>query len=344
MKNPFARASILAPRFVMAAALGAALILALGACTPKKPKIWIYTSIYKEVVEEMKPELQAAVPDADIEWFQNGSENVAAKLNAEIAAGKPKADLVLTSDPFWYLELKRTGHLLNYISAIQKDLPAGYADPEGAFATVRLPVMVIGYNSKTMTEADLPKTWKALAEAKYAGKLTMPSPLESGSAFTAVALLSKKLGWDYFKDLRKLNVLAAGGNGAVISRMETNERPLGIVLLENILKAQTKGSPIKAIYPEDGVIPVVSPIAILKETEHPELAKKVYDWFYIEAAQKAMVKSGMYPALAAIPSPVGARTLAEVQKQMMPWNPQILDELFGQRDTIKNRFTEIVLH
>ena len=51
------------------------------------------------------------------------------------------------------------------------------------------------------------------------------------------------------------------GNVSVITRIETRERPVGVVLLENILKAQAKGSPVKAIYPTDGGIPVPSPIA-----------------------------------------------------------------------------------
>jgi iron(III) transport system substrate-binding protein len=313
----------------------------LGGCSSKKT-VWIYTSIYKEVIEEMKPSLEKALPDTRIEWFQSGSENIASKVNAELAAGRSKADLILTSDPFWYLELKKSGKLLNYQSPAARGVPTQFMDPDGAFSEVRLPVMVIGYNSAALQPGEIPKTWKDLINPKWKGKLTMPSPLESGTSFTSVALLSKAYGWDFFKELRKQDILAAGGNSSVITRIETKEKPLGIVLLENILKAQSKGSPVRPIYPEDGTIPVTSPIAILQDTRNPEIAKKVYDWFFGEDAQKAMVKSGMYSRVSGIPAPANAKGLGE--QKMMPWSPQILQELFDERDAIKTKFSEVVLH
>lgn len=306
-------------------------------------KVWIYTSIYKEVIEEMRAPLKQAVPEADVEWFQSGSENVAGKVTAELAAGRAKADLILTSDPFWYLELKQAGQLLPYASPAAKETPALFADPDGAFAGVRMPVMVIGYNETALKPEELPKGWKDLADPRWKGKLAMPSPLESGTAFTTVALLSRAHGWDYFKELRKNEILAAGGNSTVITRIETKERPVGIVLLENILKAQSKGSPVRAIYPSDGAIPVNSPIAILKDARRPELAKKVYDWFFTREAQERIVKSGMYSLLPGVKEHPGAKQWSEVQAAMMPWSPEVLQEIYTKRDEIKARFSEIIL-
>lgn len=317
----------------------------MTACTRSGGKqVWIYTSIYKEVIEEMKGPLQKAVPEADIQWFQGGSENVASKLSAELAAGHAKADLILTSDPFWYLELKSAGKLLPVHGAVAtQGTPAAFADPDGAFTGVRLPVILIGYNESAIAASEAPKSWKDLLDPKWKGKIAMPSPLESGTAFTAVALLSKNLGWEYFQALQKQDVLAAGGNSSVITRIETKERPIGIVLLENILKAREKGSPVQAVYPSDGAIPVNSPIAILKDTRNPELARKVHDWFFSDEAQKAMVKSGMYSLIPGIPSHPGARPWKEVQGQLLRWSPEIAAELFSKREEIKTRFAETVL-
>ncbi len=317
--------------------------LSLTAACTKKKEIWIYTSIYKEVIAELTPALERAMPGTKIQWYQGGSETIASKVNAEISAGKAKADLILTSDPFWYEELMVAGKLLPYESAIAKKTPADYLDPAHHFANVRLPVMVIGYNSDVLKESDLPKSWQDLTKKEFKGKLAMPSPLESGTAFVTVALLSKKYGWDYFKALQANDLLAAGGNSSVINRIETKEKPIGIVLLENILKAWGKGSPVRPIYPTDGIIPVLSPIAILKDSEHPEDAKKVYDWFFTDEAQNAIVKSGMYSMLPGIPAPVNGLPFAEASAKMMPWSGSILDELFQHRDSIKKQFHDLIL-
>jgi iron(III) transport system substrate-binding protein len=319
-------------------------VLLPSGCTGGQPKFWIYTSIYKEVIEEMKPALHAAYPDVRIEFYQGGSETIASKVNAQIAAGRTRADLILTSDPFWYLELKKAGELLPYASPSARDIPAAFRDPEHTFTEVRLPVMVMAYHSGVLKEDEIPKNWKDLADPRWKKKLAMPSPLESGTAFAAVALLSKKYGWDFFQALRANDILAAGGNSSVITRIETKERPLGIVLLENVLKAQSKKSPVRPIYPADGTIPVTSPIAILKDSRQPELAKKIYDWFFSADAQRAMVKSGMYSRVEGITAPLNARALPELSRSMMPWSAQVLEELYGERDSIKTKFTEIVLH
>ncbi|MGZ3696630.1 MAG: ABC transporter substrate-binding protein [Bdellovibrionota bacterium] len=314
--------------------------LTLSSCQSKN-EVWVYTSLYKEVIAEMEPMLRAAFPEVDVKFFQGGSENVAAKLNTELAAGHTKADLILTSDPFWYFELKQGGKLLAYDSPAARAVPAAFSDPDHAFVTVRIPVMVIGYNGEAFRDpSSLPKSWKDLPAQK--GKVSIGSPLESGTTFTAVALLQKQYGWLFFKQLRDQDLISAGGNNSVINRIETKERPIGIVLLENILKARSKGSTVRPIYPNDGAVLVPSPIAILKESKNPELAKKIYDWFFSTEAQNAIVKSGMYSPLPQIAPPAGAKAWAEFRK--MPWSPQLGSEIFSQREQIKTKYSEVVLH
>jgi ABC-type glycerol-3-phosphate transport system substrate-binding protein len=73
--------------------LGLALLSGSG-CTSKN-RVWIYTSMYKEVIAEMKPQLERALPDIEVRWYQGGSENVAARINTELFAGRTQADLIL---------------------------------------------------------------------------------------------------------------------------------------------------------------------------------------------------------------------------------------------------------
>lgn len=322
------------------------LVSATG-CKPSKPQVWIYTSIYKEVVAELEKPLSEAVPEVEIRWFQSGSETIASKVSAELLVGRSRADLILTSDPFWYQELKNAGHLMPYRSPESKYVPTDYQDPDNAFTTVRLPVLVMSYNSKALTEAEAPHSWKDLLQPQWKNKIAMGSPLESGASFTGVSLLSKKLGWEYFESLKKQNVMVGGGNSTVLNRIETQERLIGLLLLENILKAQGKGSPVRPIYPSEGPIPVSSPIAILKTTRQPEAVKKIYDWFFGLRAQEALVHSGMYSFHPNAGTPPHGRELKEaipVQGPKMNWNPGLLQEIFSQRQAIKIKFSEMFLH
>ena len=101
---------------------------------------------------------------------------------------------------------------------------------------------------------------------------------------------------------------------------------------------------VHAVHPADGAVPVPSPAAILKGTAEPEIAKKVYDWFFSPAAQQAIIAGGMYSPLPGQPSPSGARPWEELSGQLQPWSPAVLQEVFGQRDAIKAQFSKIVLN
>lgn len=320
-----------------------ALLLSLSACTKSaKKELWVYTSVYQEVIEMMKPQMAKSLPDVTIQWFASGSEKVGAKINAEIEANNLQADILMTSDPFSYIDLKNKGLFVSYESPNAKNIPHDLNDADHYFATVRVPVMVMALNRNMLAADQAPKSFLELTEKKWKGKVTMGSPLESGTNFTTVATLSRKYGWDYFKKLRANDVMAAGGNSAVRQRLEGREFPVGILLLENILQAQSQGSPLDAIYPEDGVVLVPSPMAIFKRTKHLAEAQKLVDFFFSEQGQIAMVKGNMYSANPDIDSPKRARPFDQILKRSFAWNQEFAQAVLADHQKIKENFSRIM--
>ena len=173
----------------------------------------------------------------------------------------------------------------------------------------------------------------------------MGDPLSSGSTFTAVAALTGKYGWEYFEALRKNDVVSAGGNSKVLERVSTGEKEVGIILLENLLKAKKDNpdSPAEIIYPADGAILVPSPIAIVKTTGAPDAAKRIYDFMLSDAGQKAIVRGNMYSPIERIAAPEGARSWGEVYgNTLIAWSPEYLRETMARREEIKQRFSRIM--
>ena len=191
-------------------------LLMMPACSKKsKKELWVYTSMYKDMIELMKDDVQKEFPEVRIQWFASGSEKVSAKINAELEAKNLQADILMTSDPFFYIELKNKGLLTPYESPNSKNVPPALKDSEHYFATQRVPVVVMAYNRNVLKPHEIPKTFKELTEEKWKGKVMMGSPLESGTTFTAVAALNAKYGWDFFKKLRANNAVSSGGNSTV---------------------------------------------------------------------------------------------------------------------------------
>jgi iron(III) transport system substrate-binding protein len=336
--------SRLAARFVLLSVIP--LLLACGKADPR-PTVTIYASIYENVIARLDAVLKEEFPDIRVEWFQRGSEDIATKVSAEIAAGQIRADLIMTSDPFWYEELKDGGFLLPYESPAAAAIPASLKDPDHAFVTARIPVMVMTANASRLSPEEMPRTFAELADPRWDGRATMPNPLQSGSSFTAVAALNTKYGWEYFEALRRNGIVAAGGNSAVLNRVASGEKDAGIILLENLLNAHAgnPNHPTAIIYPEDGCILVPSPIAITAHSGNPDAAKRIYDFMLSDAGQNALAQQGfMYSPFDHIAPPAGARPWSEVfATALVVWSPEYLHETREARETIKSTFSRIVL-
>ncbi len=336
----------------------ATLLFSVTGCTNKnqKKEVWIYTSLYKDTIADIQPKLEEKFPDVKFNFYQAGSEEVAAKVNAEMIAGGIQADILISSDRFWYEDMGNQGKLESFQPTGADAIPAFYRNPKGYYTTVSYPVMVLAYNSEVINEKDAPKSFKELTEPKWKGKVSSGSPLASGTNFTTMAFLKKAYGWDYYKSLRKNELIAEGGNSGVIRRLQSKERPVGIVLLENLLRLQESDPRIKTVFPEDGVVIQSNVLAIVKkgatettdangdkhDKKSKDQVKQIADWFFAKDGQEAMTRSFMYASMPGYEPPKGAPALETLLNKAMPWSREFIDETLQARDSLKEEFTKIV--
>ncbi|MDF1700344.1 MAG: extracellular solute-binding protein [Planctomycetota bacterium] len=300
----------------------------------------IYTSIYPQVIEQMEPKLRERFPGVTFRWYQMGSEQIAGRIGIELETGSTPCDLLLTSDPFFYAQLAEAGHLLPYESPAAAEVPAGLKDPAGRYATVRVPLMVIAVNHEKLAADQHPTSFADLADKRFAGKIAMGDPLKSGTTFTTVAAWVRGKGWPFIEKLAANDIVSAGGNSSVLRELESGARPVGVILLENLLPSLAAGAPITVIYPSDGAVPVPSPVAIMKQTDTPALAKEVYDFLYSPAMQAEIVAGFMYSPLPRNAPPEGGRPWGELA--LFPWDADALAWVKDERGAIKKRFRAIL--
>lgn len=308
---------------------------------PNENELWIYTSTYKDTIADIEPLLKKKFPDIEFKFYQAGSEEITAKINAEMLAGGTKADILIFSDRFWYEEATELGKLHSYHPKGSETVDPLFKQPQGFYTSVSFPLMVMIYNSDVYNDSTAPKTFKEMADPKWKDKFATGSPLASGTNFTTVSFLERAYGWDYFQKLRDNNTISEGGNSSVIRRVQTKERPVGWVLLENVLRLKAD-SKIKTIYPEDGSIVQSNVLAITKKNKSRVNAEKVADWFFSKDGQEAMTRSYMYSVLPDFPPPKGAKDFKVVLKTAPKWTPEVLKDILEKREDIKEEFARIM--
>ena len=248
-------------KWMLGAAAILALSVALAGCgggdkkaekkaTGTKGELMVYTSIYPDIIDNMcKPNVAKAFPEMKVNWFQGGTEKVVTKITGEIKAKKIGADVLMVADPSYYLKLEDQKLLLPYKSKEEKNLINDKA-ADGAWYAVRVCNMIIAYNADKLKAEDAPKNWTDLADPKWKGKIAMPNPMLSGTAYVAVGALADKYGWEYFDKLKANGLRVEEGNSAIQNKLLTGEYAAAMILEENILKlANTKKDPLKVIYP-----------------------------------------------------------------------------------------------
>ncbi len=304
--------------------------------------LWIYTSMYKDTIKDLEPLLAEDFPGVEFKWFQAGSEDIAAKVNGEILAGQLKADVLISSDRFWYEEMGNQGNLISYAPKGSSEVDSQLKHPNSYYHTVSIPVMVMAYNNEVIKKDQAPKSYKEMMEDKYKGLFTTGSPLSSGTNFTTMAMLQHHYSWDYFKKLKANETIAQGGNSAVIRRIQNKERPIGWVLLENLLRFQGKDERLEIVYPEDGVVIHSNVMGITAKKGNRDLAKKFADWMYGEKGQSMMTKSFMYSPIPSFDPPTGAPPFSKLLENSFEWTQDFIKKVTETRSELKETYTEIM--
>ena len=329
----------------MAASVLLAGMLAITGCggTEQKAEVKttnqlkVYTSVYNGMVQEMaKPVVAQQLKDVNVDWQTAGSEKVKKKIIDELKQGKTDADVVMISDPSFYLQLKKDGKLLDYKSKEAAEL-AVLVDADGAFTPIRVSSVVIAVNRDKIE--DIPKSWEDLLDPKYKGKIAMPDPKVAATALATVSALADKFGWEYWRQLRENDVIVSPTT-EMRDKFSRGEYPITITMEEDVLK-QKMALNVNAeiVYPEEGSVLVPGYIGILKDAKNPESAKKLVDWWLSEEGQSAMSLAFMHPVKFGIKEPAGSRTLFEQQIHSLPvnWNRLMVEE-----QLVKDRFDEIM--
>ena len=85
--------------------------------------------------------------------------------------------------------------------------PKEHWDPEGMYASWRLTLSPIAYNTSLVKAEDAPKGFNDLLDPKWVGKIVKAHPGYSGTIMTATQQLARDLGWGYFEKLAKQKIM-----------------------------------------------------------------------------------------------------------------------------------------
>ena len=256
-------------------------------------KLVIYTSMKESLIGGIVEGFKAKNPGIEVDWQSAGAGKIMAKLEAERQSGHLMADIIWTSEVPDFYQMKNEGLLEKYQPAGFDELLNPFDDYDGSFTAARLGTLGIVINiNKVTTE---PTGWETIAtDPLYKNSFGIADPALSGTAFMSIALLEKQFGWDYIIRLHDNGASKSKGSGRVVD--DTADGVLNACLGVDYITAVKidKGAPLKMVYPPE-LLMVPSPVAIFKDADHKELAKKFLDYLVTQEAQQMVANAGTVP-------------------------------------------------
>lgn len=166
-------------------------------------------------------------------------------------------------------------------------------------------VFGIAYNTKMLSEDEVPKTWGGLVDPKWRRKVVIDVGL------SPLARLVPVIGREAVLDLAKRYVanrpIYADGQPTAAAKVVSGEGPLGALSLSSALDEQMKGAPIGLIFPEPQALISQQVVYVSKNAPHPNLAKLWAAWLSSEGMEtKPMLDEGIVRAWPESPGPFGA--------------------------------------
>ena len=313
----------------------AAICLASPLAAQPAGKLVLYTSQPDRDAQRTVDGFRAKNPDVEVEIFRSGTTEVMSKLMAEIAAGAPRADVLLIADALSMEKLKAAGELMAYPGADVRELPeAAYDKAKTYFGTKIITTGIIVNRQATMK----PASWSDLLKPEAKGQVALPSPLYSGAAAIHMGALGADpaLGSDYYARLAKNGAIALRGNGAVLNSVAGGQKMYGVIVEFMALNAKAKGSPVDFVFPAEGVSIVTEPTAILRSTKNPAAARAFVDFVLSKEGQELAVSQGYFPARKDVKPPPGFPDVASLK--ILPVDIGALEK---QDEQNKKRFAEL---
>jgi ABC-type Fe3+ transport system substrate-binding protein len=265
----------------------------------KEGEVVFYSAmITNQALRPMADAFQKKYPKIKMTFWRADSEDIAAKLSAEMRANSLKADAAEGTgigeiavqagfaQPVWSPELA--------------SLPPKIRDSRGLWAPTRMSYFSAAYNTKLISSADAPKTYEDLLDPRWKGKIAWPFVAASAAPLFVTNL---RIAWgedramDYFRKLSQQKILNFGAGNArtLVDRVIAGEYPIALAIFaHHPMISADKGAPVTSQL-MGPVASAAGTLVVPKGARHPHAAALLLDFILSKEGQQILAGAEYFP-------------------------------------------------
>jgi iron(III) transport system substrate-binding protein len=305
----------------------------------KEGKVAWYTSIDLSAAQRIAKAFEAKFPGIPVRVERNGAERLFQRIGQEYSSRIFAVDVVNTSDAAHVIPWKRNGWLAPYVPEdVAKHFPAEHKDPDGMFASVRVTLCPIAYNTNLVKAEEAPKSYADLLDPKWAGKIVKAHPSYSGTILTATYQIARDIGWSYFEKLAQQRIMQVQSATDPPKKLALGERAIMADGGEYVaLQMKEKGDPLEIVYPAEGTPLIVGPNAVFQNAPNPNAARLLQSYMFTAEGQQVLIDSaGMHSVHALTKEKPGRKPLSQIK--LMKDDAAAVER---ETENLKKRYTQI---
>ena len=174
----------------------------------KEGKVSFYTGlIVDQVVRPVKDAFEKEYPFLQVEFFRANADRLAQRVLSEHQAKRYEVDVASGSAAATMLQ--RAGLMQRFYSPPIAEYPRELKDPNGFWGSTNVYFMTLGYNTRNVKAAELPKSYEDLLNPRWKGQMMWSTSRGSGAPqFIGNILVSmgQEAGKTYLQKLKQQNI------------------------------------------------------------------------------------------------------------------------------------------
>jgi iron(III) transport system substrate-binding protein len=262
----------------------------------KEGQVIYYTSIDLPVAEKLAKAFEAKYPGIAVSVERTGAERVFQRIGQEYASQIHAVDVVNSSDAAHFIVWKRDGILAPYVPEdVAKYYPSEHKDADGQFASFRVWLSSIAYNTTLVRAEEAPKSFADLLDPRWKSKIVKAHPGYSGTILTTTYALAQTLGWSFYEKLAAQRVMQVQSAGDPPKKLALGERAVqadGVDAILDQLKEQ--GAPIEFVYAAEGTPLITTPGGVFQSAPNPNAARLFYAFLCTLEGQQIFVEANRH--------------------------------------------------
>jgi iron(III) transport system substrate-binding protein len=257
----------------------------------REGKIAFYSGmIENQALRPMADAFKKKYPFVAVDYYRGDSRSLVLKSLTEQRARRVIGDIVESTGGAE--ALIKAGAVVPFSTPSAEGFPPGYIDSEKMWIASRLDYFGTAYNTKAVSDAQVPKTYEALLDPKWRGAIAWRADSEIGAPMfiaSVLRIMGKDKGEEYLKRLSAQRVVNyAGSARALVDRVGEGEYKLALfIYAHHPIISKAKGAPLDTQMLEP-VPSAVSTIQLARNAPHPHAAMLFIDFMLSKEGQEVL--------------------------------------------------------